>query len=64
VSDVKSEVVFLPILVQVTWPWAQPQGGSISLKFLLETKQESESFESLIGFLAFLVQKLWPTNNN
>jgi len=29
----------------------------------LESKLESESFEPLIGFLAFLVQKLWPKNN-
>jgi len=31
---------------------------SISLKFLLETRDKSESFEPLIDFLAFLVQKL------
>jgi len=51
----------LAILAQVTW--AQPQEGSISLKYLLETWLESQSFEPLIGFLAFLVQKLWPKNN-
>ena len=33
-------------------------GQSISLKFSLETRLESESFEPLIDFLAFLVQKL------
>jgi len=49
---------FLAILAQVTWPWAQPQEGSILLKFLLETRLGSESFEPLISFLAFLVQKL------
>jgi len=36
-------------------PTARP---SNSLKFLLETRLESESFEPLIDFLAFLVQKL------
>ena len=50
----------MTILAQVTWPWAQPLNGSISLKFLLETTSlKSESFELLIGFLAVLVQKLW-----
>ena len=33
---------------------------SISLKFSVETRLESESFECLIKVLAFLVQKLWP----
>ena len=47
------------ILAHVTWPRAQPLGQSISLKFSLETRLESESFEPLINFLAFLVQKLW-----
>jgi len=37
--------------------------GSISLKFLLETRLECESFEPLIDFLGFQVQKLWPKNN-
>jgi len=48
----------MAILVEVTRSWVQPQGGSISLKFLLETRLESEAFEPLISFLAFLVQKL------
>jgi len=54
VSDVISEVVFGVILAHVTWPRAQPLGQSISLKFSLETKLESQPF---IDFLAFLVQK-------
>jgi len=29
----------------------------------METRLETESFEALIGFLTFLVQKLWPKNN-
>jgi len=37
---------------------AQPQQGSVSVKFLLETRLESEPFEPLIAFLAFLIQKL------
>jgi len=32
----------------ITWPKAQPLDGSISLKFSLETRLESESFEPLI----------------
>jgi len=36
----------------------KPLGQSVSQKFLLETRLESESFEPLIDFLAFLVQKL------
>jgi len=46
------------ILANVAWPRAQPLGQSVSLKFSLETRLESESFEPLIDFLAFLVQKL------
>jgi len=45
-------------LAHVTWPRAQPLGQSISLKFLLETRLESESFELLINFLAFLDQNV------
>jgi len=51
--------VFWVILAHVAWPMAQPLGQSISLKFSLETTLESESFEPLIDFLTFLVQKLW-----
>ena len=29
----------------------------------METRPESESFEPLIGFLAFVIQKLWSGNN-
>ena len=50
---------FWVILAHVPWPRAQPLGQSVSLKFPLETRLESESFEPLIDFLAFLVQKLW-----
>jgi len=46
------------ILAHVAWPRAQLLGQSVLLKFSLETRLESESFEPLIDFLAFLVQKL------
>jgi len=45
-------------MANVAWPRAQPLGQSVSLKFSLETRLESESFEPLINFPAFLVQKL------
>ena len=54
---------FRVILADVAWPRAKPLGQSVSLKFSLETKLESESFEPLIDFLAFLVQKLWSKIN-
>jgi len=61
VTDVISEVVlgsFWLMLAHVVWPRAQPLGQSVSLKFSLETRLESESFEPLINFLAFLVKTL------
>ena len=51
------------ILAHVAWPSAQSLGQSVSLKFSLETRLKSESFEPLINFLAFLVQKLWSKIN-
>ena len=51
--------IFWAILAHVTWPRAQLLGQSVSLKFSLETRLESESFEPLIDFLAFPVQTLW-----
>jgi len=53
----------LAVLAHVTWPRAQPLYQSISLKSLLDTRLESESFEPLIDFLALLVQKLWSKIN-
>jgi len=50
---------FRAILAHVAWPKAPPLGQSVSLKFSLETRLESKSFEPLIDFLAFLIQKLW-----
>ena len=54
---------FLGILAHVTWPRAQPLGRSILLKFSLETRLVPQSFEPLINFRMFLVQKLWPEIN-
>ena len=54
---------FRVILACVAWPRAQPLVESFSLKFTLETRLESKSFEPLIDFLAFLVQKLWSKIN-
>jgi len=54
---------FGAILAHVAWPRAQPLGQSVSLKFSLETRLNSKSFEPLIDFLAFLVQKLWSKIN-
>ena len=54
---------FGAILAHVTWPRAQPLDQSVSLKHLLQTRLESESFEPLIDFLAFLGQKLWSKIN-
>ena len=39
-------------------PGRQPLGGSISLKCLLETRPQSESFDILDDLLEFRVQKL------
>ena len=39
-------------------PGRQLLGGSISLKFLLETRLQSESFDTLDDLLGFRVQKL------
>jgi len=54
---------FWVILAHVAWPRAQLLGLSVSLKFSLETRLESESFDTLIDFLALLVQKLWSKVN-
>jgi len=54
---------FRVILGYVAWLRAQLLGESVSLKFSLETRLESRSFEPLIDFLVFLVQKLWSKIN-
>ena len=50
---------FRPPWPTLTGPGCQPQDGSISLKFLLETRLQSESFDTLDDLLWFQVQKLW-----
>jgi len=45
-------------LATFTWPGRQPLDGSISLKFLLETRLQSEAFDTLDDLLGFRVQKL------
>jgi len=47
-------------MAHVAWPRAQSLGQSVSLKFSLDTRLPS--FEPLINFLAFLVQKLSKIN--
>jgi len=54
---------FRVILAHVDRPRAQLLGQSFSLKFSLETRLVSESFEPLIDFLTILVQKLWSNIN-
>jgi len=50
---------FRPFWSTSSGPRPKPPDGSISLKFLLETRLKSGSFDSLIDLLRFLVQKLW-----
>ena len=50
---------FRPPWPTLPGPRHQTLGGSILLKFLLETRLQSESFDTLDDLLGFLVQKLW-----
>ena len=50
---------FRPPWPTLPGPGCQPLDGSISLKFLLETRLQSESFDTLDDLLGFRVQKLW-----
>jgi len=63
VGDVTSGIGLGLFWLRLLGPELQPLDGSILLKYLLETRLKSESFEPLIGFLAFLVQKLWSKNH-
>jgi len=58
VSDVISGGTFKPPWPISPGPERQPLGGSILLKFLLETRLQSESFATLDDLLGFRVQKL------
>ena len=49
---------FRPPWPTLPGPGCEPLGGSISLKFLLETRLQSESFDTLDELLGFRVQKL------
>jgi len=44
VGNVVSGIGFLAILAHVAWPWAQMLDVSILLKFILQTRLESECF--------------------
>ena len=50
---------FRPPWPTLPGPGLQPLSGSILLKFLLETRLQSESFDTLDDLLWFRVQKLW-----
>jgi len=50
---------FRPPWPALPGPGRQLLDGSISLKFLLETRLQSESFDTLDDLLRFRVQKLW-----
>jgi len=50
---------FRPPWPTLPGPGRQPLGGSILLKFLLETRLQSESFDTLDHLLGFRVEKLW-----
>jgi len=50
---------FRPPWPTLPGPGCRLLGGSISLKFLLGTRLQSESFDTLDNVLGFRVQKLW-----
>jgi len=50
---------FRPPWPTLPGPGRQPLGGSILLKFLQETRLQSECFDTLDDLLGFRVQKLW-----
>jgi len=50
---------FRPPWPTLPGPGLKPLHGSISLKFLLETRLQSESFDTLDDLLGLQVQKLW-----
>jgi len=58
VSDVISREHFRPPWPTSAGPGPKPLDGSISLKFLLETRLQSNSFDTLDDLLGFRVQKL------
>ena len=63
VSDIIRGVGFWPFWLGLPGTGPKPLNGSISLKFVLGTRLESESLERLIDFLGFRLPTLWPKNN-
>jgi len=57
-QDHVSEVKVKTVRAGLRYIGRQPLGGSISLKFLLETRLQSEFFDTLDDLLGFRVQKL------
>ena len=53
-----SDVISGGLLGHLARPGHQQLGGSILIKFLLETRLQSKSFDTLDHLLKFLVQKL------
>jgi len=58
VSDIISGGLLGHLGPTLPGPGRQPLGGSILLKFLLETRLQSESFDTLDDLLGFRVKKL------
>jgi len=50
--------------IKLSGPGRQCQEPIFRLEILLETRLFYESLEGLIGFLASLVEKLWPKRQN
>ena len=57
VQDLTHFLTFRPPWPTLPGPRRQPLGGSISLKFLLETRLQSESFDTLDDLLGFRVEE-------
>jgi len=57
VGDVVNGVGLGHFLLKLLGPWSQLHKGSILLKCLLEARINSESFDPMIDFLRFLVEK-------
>jgi len=53
----------LGFLDGVIEPWPTTANSNYLFFLLKLTRQKSEFLEFLIGFLAFVVCKLWPKNN-
>ena len=58
VSDIITGGTFWPPWPTLPGPGCQSLGGSFSLRFLLEIRLQSESFDTLDDLLGFRVQKI------